>query len=122
VAGCRASAPPLAAWLKLLQFRETVFFEVGPDQLIEGMLTAMAAEPAGSPRELFFYEAALLLSYHATHSRGAFARLYEMADNRADLAAVLTRSVSSDVPEGRYCRKSHRRGNVKLEIETNESE
>jgi hypothetical protein len=65
-----------------MQVRESVFFEIGPDQLIEGMLTAMAAEPAGSPRELFFYEAALSLSYQATDSQGAFARVYEVADKQ----------------------------------------
>jgi len=87
-------------WLNLSRFREAVFFEIGPDQLIEGMLTAMAAEPVGSPRGLFFYEAALSLSYQATKGQYAFARVYEMADNRPDLAAVRTRSVSSDLPEG----------------------
>jgi hypothetical protein len=88
-------------WQKLSQFRESVFFEIGPDQMIEGMLTAMAAEPAGSARELFFYEAALSLSYYATDSQSAFARVYEVADSRADLAAVRTRSISSDLPVAR---------------------
>ena len=88
-------------WLKLSRFREAVFFEIGPDQLITGILTAMAAEPAGSPRELFFYEAALSLSYQAANSQDAFARVYEMANNRTHLTAVRTRSVSSDIPEGR---------------------
>jgi hypothetical protein len=87
-------------WLRLLRFREAIFFEVSPDQLIEGMLTAMAAEPAGSPRELYFYEAALSLSYQATDSQGAFARIYDMADHRADLDAVRTRFVSWDIPDG----------------------
>jgi hypothetical protein len=80
--------PDDSRWLMLSRFREAVFFEIGPDQLIEGMLTAMAAEPAGSPRELFFYEAVFSLSYQATDNRGAFARVYEVADNRPDLAAV----------------------------------
>lgn len=93
--------PDDQAWLKLSRFREAVFFEIGPDQLIEAMLRAMALEPAGSPRELFFYEAALLLSYQATDRQGAFTRVYEVADSRADLAAVRTRSVSSNLPEER---------------------
>jgi hypothetical protein len=88
-------------WLRLSRFREAVFFEIGSDQLIEAMLRAMASEPAGSPRELFFYEVALSLSYQATDSQGTFTRVYEVADNRDDLAAVRTRSVSSDLPEGR---------------------
>jgi hypothetical protein len=84
-------------WLELSRFREAVFFEIGPDQLIEGMLTAMAAEPVCSPRELFFYEAALSLSYAATDGQRAFERLYEMANNRPDLATVRTRWLSSDI-------------------------
>jgi hypothetical protein len=32
--------------LKLSRFRESVFFEIGPDQLFEGMIGAMAAEPS----------------------------------------------------------------------------
>jgi hypothetical protein len=86
-------------WLKLSRFREAVFSEISPDQLVEGMVTAMAEEPAGSPRELFFYEAALSLSYHAADSERVFARVYELADDRADLAAVRMRSISSAVPE-----------------------
>ena len=88
-------------WLKLSRFREAVFFEIGPDQIIAGILKAMAAEPASSPRELFYYEAALLLTYQAEDSQVAFARMYELADSRADLVAVRTRSVSSDIPDGR---------------------
>jgi hypothetical protein len=87
-------------WLNLSRFREAAFFEIDLDQLIDGMLTAMAAEPASSPRALFFYEAALSLSYQA-ESQGAFARAYEVADSRADLLAVRTRLVSSDISEGR---------------------
>lgn len=87
-------------WLELSRFREAVFFEIGPDQLIHGLLDAIATEPAGSQRELLFYEAALLLSYQATDCLGAFARVYAIADDRADLAAVRTRAVSSDLPEG----------------------
>jgi hypothetical protein len=86
-------------WWELSRFREAVLFEIGSDQLFEGMLAAMASEPAGSPRELFFYEAAFSLSYQATDSQSAFARVYAMADNRADFSAVRTRSVSSDIPE-----------------------
>ena len=90
-------------WYKLSRFREAAFFEIGPDQLIEGMLTAMVAEPAGSARELFFYEAALSLSYQTgDDSARAFDRVYGLADDRNDLAAVRARSVSSDVPEGRF--------------------
>jgi hypothetical protein len=88
-------------WLKLSRFREAVFFEIGSDQLIEGMLTAMGAEPAGTSRELFFYEAALWLSYQATDGPGVFARVYDVADGRADLAALRTRLVSSDITGGR---------------------
>ncbi len=89
------------SWLNLTRFREASFFEISPDHLIEGMLTAMAGEPAGSPRGLFFYEAAFSLSYQATDSQGAFARVYELADDRPDLADVRTRSVSCEVPVGR---------------------
>ncbi len=86
-------------WLKLSQFREIVLFEIGPDQLITGMLHAMRGEPSGSERELFFYEAALLLTYQAADSQNLFSKLYNLADNRDDLAAVRVRSVSSTVPE-----------------------
>jgi hypothetical protein len=92
--------PDNYGWLKLSRFREAVFFEIGHEQLIDGMLRAMAAEPAGSPRELFFYEAAFALSYEATDSQRAFDRIYELADNRPDLAAVRMRSVSCEIPEG----------------------
>jgi hypothetical protein len=93
--------PDEQQWLRLLRFREAVFFEISADQLIEGMLTAIAAEPAGSPRALFFYEAAFSLSYQAADAQDSFARVYEVADNRDDLAAVRARSVSSDVLAGR---------------------
>ena len=56
-------------WLKLSSFREAVFLEIGPDHLIEGMLTAMVRRRPAVLRELFFYEAALSLSYHATDSQ-----------------------------------------------------
>jgi hypothetical protein len=85
-------------WLNLTHFREAVFSEVGPDQLIHQMLIAMAAEPAGSARELFFYEAALALSYQAIDSERAFARVYEFGNDRLDLIAVRTRGLSSNVP------------------------
>jgi hypothetical protein len=97
----KSFVPDDCRWLKLSRFREAVFFEIGPDQLLEGMLNAMAAEPASSSRELFFYEVALSMSYQTTDSQGAFARVYERADNRADLAAVRTRLIFSDLPEGR---------------------
>lgn len=93
--------PDDRSWLRLSRFREAVFFEIGPDRLIAGIITAMATERAGSPSELFFYEAALSLSYQAADSQDAFARVYGLADNRADLTAVRTRAVSSDIPEGR---------------------
>jgi hypothetical protein len=85
-------------WRQHWQFREAVLFEIGPDQLIGGMLTAIAAEPAGNERELFFYEAALSLTYQATDSQAAFARVYEVADNRVDLSAVRERCVQSTLP------------------------
>lgn len=87
-------------WLNLSRFREAVFAEIGPDQLIAGLLTAMAEEPAGSARELFFYEAAFSLSYQSG-DQDTFSQIYEMADNRADLTSVRERSVSSNLPEGR---------------------
>ena len=34
--------PDNFSWLKLSRFREATLFEIGPDHLIEGMLTAMA--------------------------------------------------------------------------------
>jgi hypothetical protein len=92
--------PDNSEWLTLSRFRQSVFFEIEPDQIIAGMLTTMAAEPAGSARELFFYEAALALSYQATNSQEAFARVYEFANNRVDLIALRTPRVSSNLPEG----------------------
>jgi hypothetical protein len=59
----------------------------------------MAAEPTGSARELFFYEAALALSYQ-TNSQDVFARVYEFANSRADLIAVRTLKISSNIPQG----------------------
>ena len=86
--------------MKLSRFREVVFFEISLDQLIESTLNAMTMEPAGSPRELFLYEAAFQMSYHTANDQTAFVRLHEMADNRADLAALRTRLISSDLPGG----------------------
>ena len=88
-------------WYELSRFREAVFFEISPDQLVEGLLAAMAGEPAGSARELFFYEAALALSYQATDSQGAFERVYAVADNREDLSIIRARSLASELPDGR---------------------
>ncbi len=86
-------------WRQLSHFREAVLFETGPDQLIDGMLTAMAAEPAGSERELFFYEAALSLSYQSTDSQATFTRVYEAADNRVNLSAVRERCIQSTLTQ-----------------------
>jgi len=94
--------PDKSRWEKLSRFREAVFFEIGIAQLINGLVDAMAIEPAGCPRELFFYEAAVLMTYQATEGQEAFVRLYEMADNRADLAALRTRLILSDLPEGYF--------------------
>ena len=93
--------PDNSGWLTLSRFREAVFFEIDLDQLIEGLLDAMAADATGSPRQLFFYEAAFSLSYQAKDSHGAFARVYELANDRPDLAVIRTRRVSSEIPEGR---------------------
>jgi len=87
-------------WLELSRFQEAVLFEISPDQLMETMLAAMAGEPAGSPREHFFYEAALQQSYHSANSRVAFERIYGMAEHRADLASVRMRTVYVELPEG----------------------
>jgi hypothetical protein len=95
-------------WLALSRFREAVFFKIGPDQLIEGMLRAMAVEQAGSQRELFFFEAALSLSYQATDGQALFDRVYHLADNRAELAEARTRLTSSRLPEG-HLRRLERR-------------
>ena len=96
----KSFVPDSSEWLTLSRFREAVFFEIEPDQIIEGMVAAMAAEPAGSARELFFYNAALALSYQAANRQEAFAQVYEFADNRSDLIALRTLGVSSNLPEG----------------------
>jgi hypothetical protein len=96
-------------WLTLMRFREAVFLEITPNQLIEGMLTAMASETVGSPRELFFYEAAFSLSYQEADGQVHFERLYSLADTRADLVDVRTRSVSAPLPQEYLQRTAGRR-------------
>ena len=96
----KSFVPDNSEWLTLSRFREAAFFEIEPDEIIEGMLATMAAEPAGSARELFFYKAALALSYQAANRQKAFARVYEFAYHRSDLIALRTLGVSSNLPEG----------------------
>lgn len=95
-------------WLKISHFREAVFFEVDFDQFTTAILTAMATEPLGSPRELFFYEAAFSMSYHMKDGSRTFERLYEMGDHRPDLAAIRARMTSLNLPEKYLERMQHR--------------
>ena len=94
----KSFVPDNSEWLTLSRFREAVLFEIEPDQIIEGMLTALAAEPTGSARELFFYEAALALSYQ-TNSQDVCAGL-RVRQQPGQSHRLRTLKVSSNIPQG----------------------
>src|SRR5207245_171843 len=56
----------------------------------------------GIDKELFLYEVALGLTFHATplHAQTMFAQLFALAEARADLLAVRDRSTSVKLPAG----------------------
>lgn len=97
-------------WLNLSRFRQTTLFELSPDTLLDLVQDHMGAAVTGSDREVFFFEASFGLAYSASESHGAavFARLYEIADARQDLAVIRDKACSTTLPDNYFDRGSQR--------------
>lgn len=97
-------------WLSLNRFREATLYEFSTDALLDLILARLPTETPGTDRELFFYEACFSLAYSATqpHGEAVFARLYDIAEARADLIPIRDRATSSSLPNGYLDRSSRR--------------
>jgi hypothetical protein len=94
------------SWLRFTRFRETTFFEIRPDELLDDVIRHLKAADRGSAKQRFLYEAALSLSHQASeaHGRAAFEELYDMAETRPDLAEVRLRGTLCVLPSGYFPR------------------
>jgi predicted NACHT family NTPase len=106
----RTLVPDDNRWLSLNRFREATFYEISTDTLLDLMFGQMGVEEKSSKRELFFYEACLVLAYSAKapHAETVFARLYDVPAERTDLLEIRDRATSTSLPKGYLDRSSRR--------------
>jgi predicted NACHT family NTPase len=100
--------PDKDRWLRLNRFRELTFFLLTPKQLHDHMITCMRRTAVGSDKELFLYEAALVMTYSMDEleADAAFEALFTLADTRDDLRAVRDPSLSCIIPSAILDRRS----------------
>jgi len=84
-------------WLTLNRFRGAFFFEISPDQIIDGMIRSISTGIGA--RDIFFYEAALSLSYQASDPQTSFERVYNFADDHPYFTETRTNNVISRISE-----------------------
>ena len=94
------------SWLRFTRFREATFFEISPDELLDGVIRHLEAAEEGSAKEAFLYEAALSLCHQASEAHGvtAFDELYAMAESRPELAHPRMRGTVCGLPPGYFPR------------------
>jgi predicted NACHT family NTPase len=82
--------PGNARWLQLTRLREISFFSLTPAQLLGHITAHLGQADAGSARETFLYESALIMAFSSDwpDSGEVFDTLYAMAKDRDDLRRV----------------------------------
>ncbi|MBB5045486.1 putative NACHT family NTPase [Rhodopseudomonas rhenobacensis] len=96
-------------WLSYNRFREALLLEPNVDTLLDISAEEMAAAEPGE-RQVFLYEIALSLSYHAGHPHAAtvFETLWSRGTGEAALATALARAIVTNLPPDYFAGRSSR--------------
>jgi hypothetical protein len=89
-------------WLAYHDFEEITAHAVGPELLLERIMSYLPNCEGGSDKELFLYELALGLVFGAPE--WIFAELYAMGDIRGNLRSARDRAMSCDISQARFRR------------------